>query len=145
MADEIHARVGDLTSEVMAHTCFVNLNKQLQGRIKSGDAPSFLLSQRDLNKANGVNHEYHTAATMMLSQYVHTLPMSVHQLFEFKAGTPEALHMSSMPIQYSLGFLARSILRMVENFPAADQGLTDPQAAVFYRWNAAVERGVTTA
>lgn len=144
-AIEIHTRAAGLAKEAEAHPWFQNIDKKAQARIRAGDAPSFLLSQRALNKANGVNHEYHVASTMMLSQYVHTLPISVHQLIEFKAGTPEALHMSSMPIQYSLGFLARAIARMVETFPQADQELTEEQLTIFSRWNAVVENGVTSA
>jgi hypothetical protein len=144
-AIEIHSRAASLAKDAEAHSWFKNINKKNQGRIKSGDAPSFLLSQRELNKAHGVNHEYHIASTMLLSQYVHTLPMSVYQLIEFKAGTPEALHMSSMPIQYSLGFIARAIARMVETFPHADQELTEDQEFTFSQWTAVVENGVSAA
>ena len=142
-AEAIHVGARDLAKEAEAHPWFTKISKSYQQRIRAGDAPSFLLSHKELNAANGVNHEYHVAATMMLSQYVHTLPMAVHQLMEFRAGTPEALHMSSMPIQYSLGFLAHAILRMVEVFPHGDQELTDPQALAFSRWNSVVENGVT--
>jgi len=142
-ADAIHASARDLAREAEAHPWFAKINKGYQQRIRTGDAPSFLLSHKELNATNGVNHDYHVAATMMLSQYVHTLPMSVHQLMEFRAGTPEALHMSSMPIQYSLGFFARAISRMVEVFPHGDQEITDSQLLAFSRWGAVVENGVT--
>jgi hypothetical protein len=131
-----------LTKEAEAHPWFEKISKNAQKHIRTGEAPSFLLPHKELNTANGVDHEYHITATMMLSQYVHTLPMSVHQLMEFKAGTPEALHMSSIPIQYSLGFLARAICRMTETFPHGDQELTNQQSLAFERWNAVVEEGV---
>jgi hypothetical protein len=143
-ADAIHARAHDLAKEAEAHPWFAKLGKGYQQQIRTGDVPSFLLSHRELNAANGVNHDYHVAATMMLSQYVHTLPMSVHQLMEFRAGTPEALHLCSMPIQYSLGFFARAISRMVEVFPHGDQEITASQLLAFDRWNAVVGNGVTT-
>lgn len=139
----IHNRAAELLNKVEAHPLFQTMNKSIQGHIRSGDAPAFLLSQRDRNVANGVNHQYHTVATMALSQYVHTLPMSVHQLFEFKAGTPEALHLSSMPIQYSLGFMARAIERMVETFPSGAVSLTPEQATVLSVWGAIVQDRVT--
>lgn len=142
-ADAIHTSAQDLAKQAQTHPWFCNVSTNSQKRIRDGNAPSFLLSQRELNAANNVNHEYHVTATMYLSQYVHTLPMSVHQLMEFKAGTPRALHMSSMPIQYSLGFLARAIRRMVETFPHGDQELTDQQSFVFERWCSIVENGVT--
>lgn len=119
-ADAIHTSARDLAIQAQAHPWFANISKENQRRIRKNDAPSFLLSHKELNEANGVNHDYHVAATMMLSQYVHTLPISVHQLMEFVAGTPMALHLSSMPIQYSLGFLARSVSRIVEVFSHGD-------------------------
>ncbi|MGJ7483973.1 hypothetical protein ACSFA2_01870 [Variovorax sp. LT2P21] len=144
-ARDIHNKADELQKEAEQHPWFPNINLGYQKRIRSGDAPSYLLSQRELNKANGVNHDYHVAATMMLSQYVHTLPMAVHQLLEFKAGTPEALHLSSMPVQYSLAFLARTITRMAEVFPQGNVEITEQQSDVFSRWLSVSEKGVTSA
>jgi hypothetical protein len=144
-AEEIHTRARALSDETLNHPWFSRVAKHLQNKIKSGDAPSFLLSQRELNKANSVNQEYHTSATMWLSQYVHTFPMSVHQLSEFRAGTAEALHISSMPIQYTLGFLAATITKMAETFPVVNMELTELDSALFSRWRSVVEYGVTTA
>lgn len=143
-AHEIHKMAAKLQEEVEQHPWFQNINSAQQKRIRNGDAPSYLLSQKELNAANGVNHEYHVAATMMLSQYVHTLPMAVHQLQEFKAGTPEALHLSSMPIQYSLAFLARAITRMAEVFPQGNLEINEHQSQVFSQWFAVAENGVTS-
>lgn len=144
-ASEIHARARKLALQVEQHPWFSKIGKNIKKRIQNGDAPSFLISHKELNAANGVNHDYHVSATMMLSQYVHTLPMATHQLLEFKAGTPEALHLSSMPIQYSLGFLARAIVRMTDVFTHGDLELTEEQALALERWNAVVENGVSTA
>ena len=144
-AEEIHARARALNAEALNHPWFPSVVKNLQTKIKSGDAPSFLLSQRELNKANAVNHEYHTSATMWLSQYVHTLPMSLHQLSKFRAGTAGALRISSMPIQYTLGFLASTITKMAEAFPKANIAQTKVEVAIFSKWCSVVERGVTTA
>ncbi|RYX80151.1 hypothetical protein EON83_29840 [bacterium] len=144
-AQEIHNTAAELKKEAEQHSWFQKINKQQQNRIRSGDAPSYLLPHRELNIANGVNHDYHVSATMMLSQYVHTLPMAVHQLQEFKAGTPEALHLSSMPIQYSLAFLARAIMRMAEVFPHGNLEINNHQTQVFNRWFSVAENGVTTA
>jgi hypothetical protein len=144
-AEEIHVRAKALNDETLNHPWFPRVAKNLQSKIKSGDAPAFLLSQRELNEANSVNHEYYTSATMWLSQYVHTYPMSIHQLSEFRAGTADALHISSMPVQYTLGFLAISITKMAETFSQAKMELSDANAALFSRWCTVVEDGVTTA
>lgn len=143
-ADEIHSQAQALQKEAIRHSWYTRVRKDLKKKIESGDAPAFLLSQRDLNVSNCVNHVYHTSATMWLSQYVHTFPMSVHQLFEFKAGTPEALHMSAMPIQFTLGFLAKAILGMVSVFPKGNMDLATKESELFSAWTTVVEKGVTT-
>lgn len=118
------------------------ISKHHQQRISAGDAPAFLVSQKVLNAANGVNQEYNVAATMMLSQYVHTLPMSVQQLFEFKADTPDARNLSALPIQYSMGFLTRAIMRMTTAFPHGRPAFTEQQSRIFANWKAVIENGV---
>jgi hypothetical protein len=142
-ADEIHDKARTISENVIGHAWFINVEKSLQGKIKSGDAPAFLLSQRELNKANAIDHQYHTTATMWLSQYVHTFPIALHQLSEFRAGTGEALHISSMPIQYTLGFLARAITKMAETFPEANIEVTTADENLFSTWCSLVERGVS--
>ena len=54
---------------------------------------------------------------MFLSQYVHTFPFSLHQLMEFRAGEPEALRLSSLPLQYSMAFLAKAVVGIVGIWP----------------------------
>ncbi|OZI38127.1 hypothetical protein CAL29_07225 [Bordetella genomosp. 10] len=141
-AAEIHADVQVLTKETQAHSWRSKIGKHLHQRIRAGDAPAFLLSQKELNAANGVKHEYHLAATMMLSQYVHTLPMSVQQLVEFQADTPQARNMSALPIQYSMGFLTRAITRMRAAFPHGRPALTAQQSRIFESWKTVIENGV---
>lgn len=106
-----------LHTKITRHTLFSNCSNEVKSKINRRDAPAFFLSQKHRNIENGINCEYHNTATMYLSQYVHTLPMSAHQLMNFRAGDPESLHICSMPIQYSLAFLAKAISGMVKVFP----------------------------
>lgn len=142
-ANKIHKEARELMNEAITHTWYKNVPKHLQKKIADGDAPSFLLSQRDLNKANSVNYEYHVSATMWLSQYVHTFPMSLHQLFEFKAGTADALHISSIPIQYASGFMAKSIIGMASAFPDGNVKVDRHDIAICSRWCSILESGVS--
>jgi hypothetical protein len=142
-AGEIYNRASTLQAEAIGHSSYKNIPKHLKNKIASGDAPSFLLSQRELNTANSVNHDYHTSATMWLSQYVHTLPMSVHQLIEFKAGTPEALRMHSMPIQFTLGFIAKAISGMTSVFLNGKLATPVADSKLILQWCSIVENGVT--
>lgn len=140
-AEDIHRKADELKTRAEQHTFFQKISKQTQKRISNGNAPSFLLSHKELNKVNGVNHDYHVTVTMMLSQYVHTLPMAAHQLQVFKAGTPDALHLSAMPVQYSLPFVSRAILRMVSVFPHGGSRLNEQELVLINRWQSIVEQG----
>jgi hypothetical protein len=104
-----------------------------------------VLHQRDLNAASCINHEYYIAATMFLSQYVHTYPLSLHQLMHFRAGEPGALHLSSMPLQYSMPFLAKAIEGMVEIFPEGKVEPSGEVSRVLRTWLMIAENGVTCA
>jgi len=142
-ANEIHEEAKALASEAIQHPWYKNVPKHLQKKIADGDAPSFLLSQRDLNKENSIDHEYHVAATMWLSQYVHTFPMALHQLFEFKAGTPDALRISSIPLQYASGFMAKSIIGMASTFTDVNMIVNGNDVKIFKKWCLVLENGVS--
>lgn len=131
----------ELQTEVVLHRCFLRTKKDYQKRIRNGNAPSFLCSHKELNEKNGINHEYYTIVTMMLSQYVHTLPIAIHQLQYFKAGTSDAIHMSAMPIQYSLPFVARAISRMIEVFPGGSTNVGTEDIYQLKFWNLIAEKG----
>ena len=140
--DEVDNEAKELMDSATKHPWYNNISKHHQKKIAEGDAPFFLVSQRDLNLANSVNHENHVSAIMWLSQYVHTFPMALHQLFDFKAGTPDALHLSSMPLQYVLGFMVKSIIGMASVFPSGNVKVDRQHITIFEKWCTAVEYGV---
>lgn len=139
---EVSMDAMQLSKRIVAHPVFQKIDAGMKTKIRTGDAPAFLLSQRERNKTNGINHDYYNAATMFLSQYVHTTPMSVHQLMQFKAGTADALRMSSMPIQYSLSFLAQAITRMAETFLKGQTVFSPSQAKALSTWCGIARGGV---
>ena len=142
---DIVANDQQLHERVLAHQFFARLSKSVQGKVRDRDPPPFHLTQRERCSAYRINFDYYNAVTMQLSQYVHTLPYSVHQLFAFKAGSPEGLHLMSLPIQYTLAFLSRSIQGLVELFP---DHIPAPKPAVqrlIAVWSAFVERGAKSA
>lgn len=139
---EILATGTSLRERAIALPFFARTSKTVQKKVEDGDPPPFHLSQRERCVAYRVNFDYYNAATMQSSQYVHTLPLSIHQLFEFKAGTPEALHMMSLPLQHTLAFLSREIEGIRSLFPEVD---TAPSASVdtsIKVWSGVLERGV---
>ena len=129
---------------LLAHPTFVTLARDVQGKIRGGDAPPVHTSQRELNEASGVNHDYYVGATMFLSQYVHTYPISVHQLMYFRAGEPDALHLASMPLQYVLPFIAKAIDGMEKIWPTCAVP-SDREAPSYRTWLKIATEGVRVA
>lgn len=107
----------ELTAKVMSHPVYATIRKDLQKKVADGDPPAYHLSQREICAAASVDYDYYTAITMQLSQYVHTYPFSVRQLFAFKAGTLDSLRLMALPMQYTIPFLARIAEGVRKQFP----------------------------
>ncbi len=142
---DIQKRVGDLTAELTANSFYSCAPKEVRGKVSRGEAPAMHLSQRDLNAASGINHDYYVATTMWLSQYVHTFPLSLHQLMHFRAGESDALHVSSMPLQYSMPFLAKAIEGMVEVWPEGEIEPSEEVESILRSWLVIAKNGVRNA
>lgn len=132
-ADLLHA-------ELIQHTL---CSKEIKNKINKEDAPAFYLSQQKRNEISGINHAYHNTVTMALSQYVHTLPMAIHQLMSFRANNPESLHACSMPIRYSMAYLAKAISGMTEIFPNKASNPSSETASDMEFWLNIAENGVS--
>ncbi len=103
------------------------LSKSVLGKVVNGECPPYLVSRSIRLDAADINSNYFTAALMHLSSHVHAHPFSLHQLFDFKAGTPEAYGLMKIAGQYACGFLAVSVREMSNLFsPRAP----DPPACV---------------
>lgn len=132
-----------LLKEVTNHQLFLSCTNEIKQKINKGDAPAFYLSQKQRNIDGGINHEYHDTVTMHLSQYIHTYPMSVHQLMNFQAGEPESLRLCSLPIQYSMAFLALAIEGMFGIFPNKLSSASSVVASEIETWSAIAKNGVS--
>lgn len=133
----------DLLQEaIIKHSFFSNCTDDIKRKINKKEAPAFCLSQKARNIQSGINHEYHDTVTMALSQYVHTFPMAIHQLMNFRARCPESLHACSLPIQYSLAYLAKAISGMTEIFPNKISPQSAETASVLGIWLNIAENGV---
>lgn len=141
-AADIRRRAAELSAKLTAHPFYSSTSKDVRRKVCRGEAPPVHLSQRDLNAASGINHEYYIAATMWLSQYVHTFPMSLHQLMQFRAGEPDALHVSAMPLQYSMPFLAKAIEGMVKIWPEVGIEPSDEVERILRLWLVVAKNGV---
>ena len=141
-AEEIRLNAERLQEEVVAHPYFEHISGNVKQKIRAFDAPAYHLSKRELCEASFVDHGYYTAATMFLSQYVHTLPMAVNQLSEFRAGDPEATRLMSLPMQYSMAFLAKSIEGMETVFAPARVTPTPEVARSLELWRSLARSGV---
>ncbi len=115
--ESVRADARMLRDMVTAHPAYAELPKELRKAIEDGKAPAFLRSKRDRNMASGINHDYYNAVTMYLSQYVHTFPFALSHLTLTHAGDPGALQLISMPLQYSMSFLAKAIVGIGSLWP----------------------------
>lgn len=105
--EEIRKSVERLQQEVKESPFYQSLEAGVKRKLVDNDPPPYYLSQRERCAMYGVNFDYYNAITMQLSQYVHTLPFAIHQLFNFKAGNPDELVLMSLPLQYAMPFLSR--------------------------------------
>jgi hypothetical protein len=94
-----------LRDAAMAHPFYGELSKKVQQKITAGEAPAYIRIQSDRNQSSGINHDYYLSVIMQLSQYVHTLPFALSQLRLTHAG---ALQIMSLPLQYSMPFMAKA-------------------------------------
>lgn len=72
----IRSRTQKLAADLAAFSEYAAGSPEFRSKVSRGEAPPIHFSQREANAASSVNHDYYTAATMHLSQFVHTLPMS---------------------------------------------------------------------
>jgi hypothetical protein len=136
---------GELVAKLHAHPKFPTLRKELQKKISAGDPPACHLSQRELCAAASVDHDYYIAVTMQLSQYVHTFPFAVRQLFSFRAGNLESLRLIALPLQFCIPFLARITEGVRELFPAETPDPPSRTAQAMALWRSISTTGVKSA
>jgi hypothetical protein len=115
--ENIRSDVKRLLREIQESPFYASLSEKLERRLADNDPPPYYLSQRERCRAYGVNYDYYNAATMQLSQYVHSFPYATHQLFHFKAGGLDELKMMSLPMEYTIPFLSRVTDEMRLLFP----------------------------
>lgn len=134
-----------LAAKVTAHPTFASLRRDIQKRVVDGDPPSFHLSQRERCQADGMDFDYYNTVTMQLSQYVHTLPFALHQLFSFRANAEEVLPLMSLPLEYVLPFLGRvtTEMRTMLPYPTPDPPARTARSMAI--WDGVYRLGVRSA
>ena len=143
--EHIRSDVQSLTEALCKEETFKASNPKIRQKVNEGDPPPYHLSQRERCAAARLNFDYYNTVTMQLSQYVHTLPFALHQLFSFRAGSEEALGLMSLPLDYTVPSIARVTVAMRALFPTQTP---DPPARTAKRmaiWEAVYERGVSAA
>lgn len=138
--EDIRARGDVLMRQISSHICYSGLSESAKHRVARGEARH--LTHRELNAANGIDHSYYESATMFLSQYVHSLPLSLHQLMHLRAGEPEAIKLSSMPLQYAMPFIAKAITTMTKIWPDCEPMRSQKLDLQLQLWLAIAANGV---
>ncbi|WP_186087303.1 hypothetical protein [Burkholderia gladioli] len=138
--ESIRAKGDSLAKQIANHPFYANASDTIRNRVARGEACH--LTHRELNVANGIDHGYCETVIMFLSQYVHSLPLSLHQLMHLRAGQPEALQLSSMPLQYAMPFIAKAIERMTAIWPDSEGIRSDELRLLLEQWLAVATNGV---
>ncbi|MEY8878710.1 MAG: hypothetical protein AB9M60_19540 [Leptothrix sp. (in: b-proteobacteria)] len=134
-----------LLVQLQSHPAFSKLKKEDRKKLIAGDPPAFHLSQRERCAQSGINFDFYTAVTMQLSQHVHTFPFAIQQLFQFRAGSPKALQLITLPISYSLLFLVLAIDGMKEIFPENSIEAPSRTKKSMALWRLMAKQGVKSA
>lgn len=141
----IRADAARLQLALETHEFLASLPADVQGvlrlRLRRSDLPNFHLDAPQRCEMSGVDADWHGALLMQLSQHVHTLPFSVHQLLQFQAGTPDALRLMSQPLLFALPFLARVIHAMDGLMPVRVPQAPSRTARTMAVWRGVAERG----
>jgi hypothetical protein len=140
--DKIRGECPPLLQKIKTHPTFQTIAPAVQRRVMEGNPPAFHLSQKERCQSDGFDFDYHHTVTMQLSQYVHTFPFALHQLFSFRAGSNDALHLMSLPLEFVLPFLGRVTNEMRA---ILQQETPDPPARTARTmaiWDAIYRRGV---
>lgn len=140
--DAIRSDTKILRNLAVAHTFFNELSNDVKKMIVAGKAPAYLRSKKERNVAGGINHNYYNSVTMFLSQYVHTLPFALSQLELSHAGDPGALQVMAMPLQYSMSFLAKTVVGIASLWPHAEPEMSADLRRVVDSWFFLAVQGV---
>ncbi|MCA8358197.1 hypothetical protein [Burkholderia cepacia] len=138
--EEIRQKAAALSGQIKSHEFFANATKELQARVTRGEP--FHLTQKELNLAHGINHDFYVTATMFLSQYVHTYPFAIRQLMNAKAGDLDSIGLSSMPLRYTMPFIVKAIDTMTALWPDAQGTFSDDLDMLIRQWRHVAEQGV---
>ncbi|MEX4004190.1 hypothetical protein AB4Y38_35505 [Paraburkholderia sp. EG285A] len=140
--DMIRVDAERLHNMVSGHAFYSELPKDVRGKIGKRKAPHYLRSQEERNVASSINHDYYNSATMFLSQYVHTLPFALSQLSLTHAGDSGALQLVSMPLQYSMPFMAKAIAGIETLWPDMRLEMPEDVRNLADTWDLLAEQGV---
>lgn len=135
-------RVAELRKTVIEHNNFTMLDNGSKKKIEKGESPAFYLNHSERNKRAKINHSYYNACIMFLSAYVHTFPFSINQLMQFKAGDSESLRLMSLPVQYAIGFLAKSVDGMHVIFGNRIPSKPQEVSGLCEIWSGVLEQGI---
>ncbi|RZL90107.1 MAG: hypothetical protein EOP73_29575 [Variovorax sp.] len=128
-----------LDADAFMATLQPELQAELRRRFSRGDPPAFHLNQRQRCTLSGVDADWYGDVMLLLSQYAHTLPFSLHQVFESPAGSPEALRLMAMPLVTALPFLVRVTQAVGLRHPGASPEPPSRTARTMATWRAMAE------
>ncbi|MCQ8120020.1 hypothetical protein, partial [Methylomonas rosea] len=142
--DEIRCSAVLLRRQILESPAAGTLHPSARSRIVQGKSPDFLLPIKERCARAGISYKYHLGAKMFLSAYVHTHPIALHQLTNFKAGDPNSLTLLSVPIRYAMAFLAKSLELMRTLFGEVLPLPDEPSKTAIIVWAGIAAEGVSS-
>jgi len=141
--EEVRQQAESARKAVTINPLFGDLPRETQRQILTRNhPPEYLMTLKERCTANSINYDYYHTVTMFLSQYVHTLPMAVHQLSSFHCQDPRAQMQMAMPLEFAMGFMAKAAGGMIETFQIEEIATTKQSIQHFEKWFKTATTGV---
>lgn len=139
---EIKHSAEELRSTILSEEYSSILHPNAKGKIKAENSPDFLIPIKERCIRANVSLSYFQGAKMFLSSYVHTHPLAIHQLENFRVGDTSSINLISLAIRYSVVFLGKAIEYMQALMKNALAGVDETTKYIMETWNSIAASGV---
>ena len=139
---EVEKNMMELRATLLDSKYVTFIGNNARSKIEKGDCPTYIVSRKSRLSSANVSIDYFNAVLMHLSSHVHTHPFSLHQLFDFKAGTPEAYSLVKVGGQYACGFLCAAVRDLSRLFAPRIPEMPKNVQEALELWGGVLKKGV---
>lgn len=113
---KVEKDIEDYKTKLLKNDFYISRNHDERRSYRRGEI-GIALSNLQISQRAGISENYYRATYKYLSSFVHTLPFSIQQIAEFKAGEDESLGLIKSLAETTSGYLSFAIRDFVELFP----------------------------